>query len=137
MGRDRIAVLLWAVSLGVTTGLVVGAVVRTPTALSEVQFSFAVTVSSGLALGGLVWTRWDDWIELGGWLGIAVYFSTLFVGSVVFGEFFELVVTGDSLGTLAQLLGSVVAFAVAVWLCFYGGSAVTVSWLAARLDLEI
>ena len=88
-------------------------------------------------LAGLLWTRWEQWLVVGGWLGIAVYFSVLFVGSVVLGGIPGSGVADGPTRTAVQLGGSTVAFAITVWVCFYGGAQVILNWVAARLDLDI
>jgi hypothetical protein len=138
MARDRTAVLLWAVALGSVTGLIVGTVVPTPAGLSSLQFSLGVTALAGPVLGVLLWTRWDDWATLGPWIGIAIYFSALFVGTVVLSGFARVIVGIPAwLSVGLQLLGSASAVAVAVWLCFYGGAGTTLHWLVPRLGIEI
>ena len=137
MARDRIGVAMWTLGLGMTTGLVVSSVARPPAALSTIQFTLLLALASGLALAGLLWTRWEQWLVFGGWLGIAVYFSTLFVGSVVFGGVPGLAVADGPARTGVQLLGSTVAFATTVWVCFYGGAQVILDRVASRLDLDI
>jgi hypothetical protein len=138
MARDRIAVVLSMIALGFVTGLIVGTVLPTPAGLSSMEFTLGVTVLAWPVLGALLWTRWEAWETLGSYLGLAIYFSAMFVGTVAFSGIARAIVGIPAWLSLGlQLLGSAVAFGIAVWLCFYGGSAVTVSWLAARLDLEI
>jgi len=137
MERDRIDVALWAFGLAMTTGLVVSAVTRPPAALSAIEFTLSLALVSGVVLAGLLWIRWEEWIVLGGWLGIAVYFSALFVGSVVLGGIPGSVVTDGPTRTAVQLLGSAVAFALTVWVCFYGGAQAILDQVASRLDLDI
>lgn len=138
MGRDRIAVVLSVIALGFVTGLTVGAVLPTPSGLSSMEFTLGVTALTSPVLGVLLWTRWEAWATLGPYLGIAIYFTAMFVGTVLLVGFARAIVGIPAwLSVGLQLLGSAVAFAVAVWLCFYGGSAMTVSWLARWLDLDI
>lgn len=137
MARDRIGVALWALGLGMTTGLVVSTVVRPPAALSTIQFTLSLAFVSGVVLAGLLWTRWEAWAVFGGWLGIAVYFSALFLGSVVFGGIPGSVVTDGAGRTAVQLAGSTVAFALTIWVCFYGGAQAILDRVASRLDLDI
>jgi len=137
MARDRIDVALWAFGLGMTTGLVVSAVTRPPAALSEIEFTLSLALVSGVVLAGLLWIRWEQWLVLGGWLGIAVYFSALFVGSVAIGGIPGSAVTHGPTRTVVQLFGSTIAFVLTVWVCFYGGAQVILDRVASRLDLDI
>ncbi|MFB6189626.1 MAG: hypothetical protein ABEI57_07055 [Halapricum sp.] len=138
MASDRFLALFWAFGLSVATGFVVTSVVQTPTGMSPVTFTFGAVAVSLLALSVLFVSRWEHWTALGGTIGFALYFVSLFVGVVILGVLPRLVLGDLGLLTIAfQLLGSALGFAITVWLCFYGGAWTVLDWLAPRLGIEI
>ncbi|WP_144925397.1 hypothetical protein [Halorubrum salsamenti] len=113
----------WAIGLGLFTGAVAGTIVPSETGAQEVRQMAGFTLVFIPALYVVVTSRWSYWRRTNSYIRFAVYQLSFLPAAYVLvriaGSVFGF--TG-ALGQIVEVIAALAAFAVAVWVTFYGGA---------------
>ncbi|WP_135663320.1 hypothetical protein [Halorhabdus rudnickae] len=133
----RLKAVIWTVSLGILTSFTLGSTITVATPENEALVTGIALIVSSLILYPLIVRNWSRWSREQPLVRIVVYFSPLFFGAVVLDTFVSLLVGWQGLlTTTLDTVAASLAFAVALWLSFYGGADLVREYVVRKLDVE-
>jgi len=127
----------WAIGLGLLSGAIAGTAVPSETGAEEVRRMAEFTVVFIPILYAVVTSRWRYWRRTNTYVRFAVYQLSFLLAAFLLVRIAVLVFgSARTVGRVGEVVAVSAAFAVAVWLTFYGGADRAWEELIARTDVE-